>query len=350
MVQVSRRDWGTHEGKEVSLFTVAGEGLIVSVSNYGGVLQSLIARDAGDEPLDIVLGYDSLGDYLAGRHFFGAMIGPIADRMAQGRCTLAGQTVQLPRNAGPDSMHSGPDGFHSQVWDWETLPDGVRFSLCFPEGSLLFPGRMQASLTYRIPRLNTLRLEYRAACSVETSLSFTNHSYFNLEGARRDCLDQSLKVFSDHYAETTCGPAPLVTGRFPEVADTPLDFRAETRIGDAVGQAWNREVAAADGVDHYYKVRGSGFRIAARLSCAHSGLRLACRTDAGGVLVYTGNGLSEVNGKSGMKYGKHWGVCLETGELPNAVNLPEHRASVLLSPGEEYCRATEFIVERTEPG
>lgn len=350
MVQVSRRDWGTHKGKDVSLFTVAGEGLIFTVSNYGGVLQSFITRDARDEPLDIVLGYDSLEDYLAGRHYFGAMIGPIADRMAQGRCTLAGQTVQLPKNAGPDSMHSGPDGFHSQVWDWEILPDGVKFYLCFPEGSLLFPGVMQASLVYRVPRLNTLRLEYRAACSMETALSFTNHSYFNLEGVRRDCLDHSLQVISDNYAETTCGPAPLVTGRFPEVAGTPLDFRADARVGDAVGQSWHREIAAAGGIDHYYKVKGSGFRNAAKLSCEHSGLRLVCRTDAGGVLVYTGNGLSKMNGKSGTEYGKHWGVCLETGELPNAVNLPKHRASVLLSPGEEYRRAAEFIVEQMELG
>lgn len=349
MVRVSRRNWGSADGKDIFLFDLACPGMSVSVSNYGAVLQSFEVEDARGNDLDIVLGYDTLGEYLSGRHFFGAMIGPLADRLEQGRCVLAGMTVQLPLNAGPDSMHSGPSGFHSQVWDWQTLPDGVLFRRAFPHLSLGFPGEMQVSLVYRLSSPFTLRMEYRAVCSRETALSFTNHSYFNLDGAQRDCRDHVLQVFSDAFAQTAREQDPLVTGRFLFVQGTPLDLRAGARIGDVITRNEHREIAAAGGIDHFYRGRGEGFRDMARLSSKRSGLGLTCRTDADGILVYTGNGLSDSAGKAGMTYGKHWAVCLETGQMPNAVNFQGFRERVVFAPGEEYRSVTEFAVTREVP-
>ena len=345
MIQLSSAHWGTDQGKDVFLYTLAGGGVEASVSNYGGVLQSFLVNDAKGKPLDIVLGYDTLEAYKKGPYFFGAMIGPVADRLAEGRCTLDGKTVQLSKNAGPDSMHSGPCGFHAQVWDTEILEDRVVFYRTFLDGALGFPGEMRVRLGYSIPKPFTLRLTYHATCGREAALSFTNHSYFNLDGARRDCLDHALLIHSDVYAETAREVDPLVTGRLLDVSGTPFDLRALTRLGDPLRQTEDREIASAGGIDHYFKVRGKGFREAAMLQSAESGLRLSCRSDADGILVYTGNGLLNAAGKAGKRYDRHWGVCLETGQLPNAVNFPQHRASVLFEPGKEYQSVTEFAID-----
>ncbi|OPZ69289.1 MAG: Aldose 1-epimerase [Firmicutes bacterium ADurb.Bin467] len=125
-------------------------------------------------------------------------------------------------------------------------------------------------------------------------------------------------------------------------AGTPLDFRSGRAVGDAAARAEFPEIRAAGGVDHYFACDGEGFRTMATLASPASGLTLTCSSDAPGLLVYTGNGLDGVAGKGGKIYGRHWGVCLETGRFPNAVNFPGRREGVLLQPGEAYESATEF--------
>ena len=346
-MNVTRRPWGEIEGRPVWLFDIEGDGMRATVSNYGGVMQALEVRDAAGNPLDVVLGYDTLAEYRECATFFGAMIGPIADRLDRGRCVLDGRTVQLPLNAGPDAMHCADCGFHAMVWDWEILPDGVRFFRTLDESEIRFPGQMAVSLSYRLRAPDALRLEYAATGTRETAASFTNHSYFNLNGGAVSCRDQVLTVRASRYAETERMVEPICTGRALPVDGTPFDLRAGVRVGEAAGRSDFPEVAAAGGVDHFFLADGEGFREVASIDCAETGLRLRCLTDAPGLLVYTGNGLVDEHGKGGRVYGRNWAVCLETERFPNAVNFPDRRGDVLLEPGERYETTTEFVFERT---
>ena len=346
MIRKTKRLWGKLGGKDIWLFSLENSNLRASVSNLGGVLQSLNIQDRNGSALDVVLGYDTPDEYYRDDCFFGAMIGPIADRMAGGRCVLDGQSVSLTCNAGPDSMHSGPEGFHRQVWDWASLPDGIAFTRDFGEGALGFPGRLRARLSYRLTAGDTLRLEYSAQCDRETAVSFTNHTYFNLAGSLTDCRRHRLTVYAQNYAETEREADPIVTGRLLPVEGTPLDFRTGRFVGDAVDRTAFAEIRSAGGVDHYFAVEGEGFRPMAALDNPENGVKLLCRSDAPGLLVYTGNGLKAVRGKNGTVYARNGGVCLETGRFPNAVNLPERREAVLIRPGEIYETATEFVFAR----
>ncbi len=335
--------WGKCANQSIALLEWENAGgMRARVSNYGGVLQSLEIQNSAGKKLDVVLGYDRLEDYLASDTFFGAMIGPIADRMDEGKCVLNGTQVQLPHNAGPDSMHSGTKGFHSQVWEWKWLEDGVAFTRCFGPEDIGFPGQMEVELCYKMKEKNVLRLEYSAQCTCETAVSFTNHSYFNLDGAENSCLDHDLYLNADRYAETRREQDPICTGRALEVKGTPFDFRQGRRLKEALSHVDFAELRSGGGVDHYFLVPGEGMRLHASLQSLKSGLKLSCFSDAPGVLVYTGNGLEAEAGKAGAVYGKHWGVCLETGRFPNAVNFPQRRAKVLLLPGQRYESATEF--------
>lgn len=334
--------WGDLAGREIVLLEWEGpSGMRARVSNYGGALQSLVVPKE-DGALDVVLGYDCLQDYVSATTFFGAMIGPIADRMDGGRCVLNGTDVQLDKNAGPDSMHSGPRGFHAQAWNWDWLEDGVVLYRRFLPEDIGFPGELKAELRYRLLEGNALRLEYAARCDCETAVSFTNHSYFNLDGGQNACLKHRLSLAADRYAETRRAQDPICTGRALPVENTPFDFRAPRPIEESLSHADFAEIRSAGGVDHYFLVPGEGMRLHASLESLESGLRLRCFSDAPGLLVYTGNGLAHEAGKGGAVYGRHWGVCLETGRFPNAVNFPAWRPQVLLHPGERYASATEF--------
>lgn len=318
------------------------------VSNYGGILQALWVKNARGEELDVVLGYDTLEEYVGSETFFGAMVGPIADRLGEGHLMLNGQDVFFPLNAGPDCMHSGPNGFHAQVWDWEMLPDGIAFTRIFAPQEINLPGSLKVRLSYRICADAVLRIEYSACCDCETALSFTNHSYFTLNGGKGSCADHLLMLNADYYAETCREIDPICTGRSLPVDKTPMDLRAGSRIQDVIGNSGFSEIRTGGGIDHYFIVRGEGMREHARLLCDESGLELICRSDAPGVLIYSANGLEDEKGKGGAVYGKNWAVCLETERYPNAVNFPHLRSGVLLQPGEIYNSATEFVFARIE--
>ena len=343
--------WGKRENQDIVLLELENDrGMRARVSNYGGVLQSLIVQGADGGKLDVVLGYDKPEDYMASGTFFGAMIGPIADRMDGGKCILNGMEVQLCQNAGPDSMHSGPKGFHNQVWEWDWLEDGVVFHRRFAPEDIGFPGKLEAELRYRLKEENTLRLEYTAWCDCETAVSFTNHSYFNLDGGRNSCLEHWLRLTANRYAETRRAQDPICTGRAMETRNTPFDFQNARQLEEILSHTNFAEIHSAGGVDHYFLVPGEGMRLHASLKSPQSGLCLSCFSDAPGLLVYTGNGLDAEAGKGGALYGRHWGVCLETGRFPNAVNFSQWRPQVLLLPGERYESATEFRFHGDDAG
>ena len=337
-MRINRRDWA--EG--IGLIDIESEGMRVSVSDYGGIIQSLTLDTPDGGTLDAVLGFDDLESYRRSDAFLGAMIGPVADRIAGGRCLLDGREIRLPRNAGPDCTHSADLGFHRVAWEWEALEDGICLSRTFEETPNGFPGALSVRLNYRIIGPGVLRLEYAARCTRQTAASFTNHSYFNLSGGVRDCLGHRLTVRADRYAETVRSRDPICSGRTLPVAGTPLDLRGGPTVGSAVARTDFREIAVAGGVDHYFPVNGEGMREQAVLRNPENGLTLTCRSNAPGLLVYTANGLSEPRGKGGRSYGRNWGVCLETANFPNGVNLPGWRGQVLLEPGSEYRAATEF--------
>lgn len=339
--------WGEINGKKVSLFEISCvDGITVKVSDYGGILQSFITRDPDRK--DIVLGYDTLEEYVRSNTFFGAFVGPLADRTGNAELMLGEKKVMLEMNAGKDCMHSGSAGFHAHVWNSEILADGVRFFSSFTDAPL--PGTLTVSVSYTVPSPDTLRISYEAVCTEETALSFTNHSYFALgeRSENRTCLDDRLTLFASHYAETDCSADPLVTGTLRSVEGTPFDFRSGVRIGDSVSQTVFPEISAAGGVDNYFLTDGTGFRTHARLLSADGKTELLCRSDAPGILVYSGNGLAGEIGKNGENYGKHCGIAFETEKFPNAVNLPEHRNSVLIRPGEIFRTVTEFTISTVD--
>ena len=126
---------------------------------------------------------------------------------------------------------------------------------------------------------------------------------------------------------------------------TPFDFRHPTRLG-LRADADDEQLRLGEGYDHNFilKTTPDHPSLVGSLYEPTSGRLMEVLTTAPGVQLYTGNKLDSgepVVGKGGQVYGVNAGVCLETQELPNAVNIPSFPSPVV-RPGETYHQTTLY--------
>ncbi len=315
-VSVKKEAFGkTPEGTEVDLYTLTNRaGMTAKVMTYGAILTELDVPDRDGKRGDVVLGFDNLKDYLAGHPFFGATVGRVANRIARGRFTLDGKEYKLAVNNGPNALHGGLKGFDKVVWKARPEESSVVFTYVSKDGEEGYPGNLTATVTYTLTDENALRLDYTAKTDKATPVNLTNHSYFNLAGAKSgDILDHELKLDADKY--TPVDGTLIPTGEIKPVQDTPLDFTKPKKIGARIDQLKNEP----RGYDHNYVLNSGGKKLAlaATVYEPKSGRILQMYTTEPGVQFYTGNFLDgKQTGKGGVVYKKHWGFCLEAQHFP----------------------------------
>lgn len=330
------------DGTPVELYTlVNANGLKAKIINYGAILVSLEVPDRNGKLADVVLGYNSLDDYLKRGGLFGAVVGRYANRIGGAKFTLNGVEYQLALNNRPNHIHGGKKGFDKVIWRLEDLRgDGseaaVKLSYVSQDGEEGYPGNLACSVTYTLTKDNELKINYEAETDKATVVNLTNHSYFNLAGhGAGDVLDHVLTLNADKY--TVFNDALIPTGEIRSVKGTPLDFTTPTRIGARIA-----EMGA--GYDQNYVLNGGGGSpaLCARVQEPTSGRVMEVYTTEPGVQLYTGNWLnSSVTGKGGKVYGKHGGFCLETQHYPDSPNKPNF-PSVVLNPGQKFASVTVF--------
>lgn len=332
------------DGAEASLFTLQGSGpLRVAITDFGGAIVSLWVPDRGGELADVVLGYDSLAGYRAGKSFFGGIIGRFGNRIRDGRFTLDGIEYSLPRNNGPHHLHGGPNGFDRLLWK-ATTSEGPALTLrrTSPDGEEGYPGNLRVEVTYSLGGADTLRIEYRAETDKPTPVNLTNHAYFNLAGHDSgSILDHELMLPASRTTVVDAGLIP--TGEIADVAGTPFDFREPRRVGDRI-EAADEQLQFGPGYDHNFILDRDGDRLAlaARIRDPRSGRVMEVLTTEPAIQFYAGNFLdgSEI-GKGGHAYQRRTGFCLETQHFPDSPNQPSF-PSTILRPGEVYRSTTLY--------
>lgn len=305
----------TPEGEKVERHVLDNGRLRVAVLTYGATVQRLEVADG----TDVVLGLDTLEDYLRRSRYFGAVVGRYGNRIARGRFTLDGTEYRLPVNDGENSLHGGVRGFDKRVWRVESAgPAELLLSLVSPDGEEGYPGELTASVRYVLDG-DTLRLEYRATTDAPTVVNLTNHSYFNLAGGG-DVRGHVVTMEADRYLPVDEGKIP--TGELAPVAGTPFDFTVPSRVDARLGGRY----------DHCYVLQGR-----VTVTDPGSGRSMEVTTTEPGVQFYTGHML----GGDGAPYGPFAGLCLETQHFPDAPNRPAFPSPVL-RPGEERVSTTGY--------
>jgi len=335
---VTISDFGTTpDGDKVQLFTLTNaQGTVAKVTNYGAILVSLEVPGHDGQKANIVLGYDTLADYVADPSSFGATVGRYGNRIARGKFTIDGQEYQLATNNGPNHLHGGNVGFNKRIWKAEPSQDGtsVKFTYVSPDGEENYPGELTVNVTYTLNDDNELRIDYQATTTKTTHVNLTHHSYFNLAGhASGDVLEQVLQLNCDKFLPVDATLIP--TGELKPVAGTPMDFTSPKPIG--------QDIAKEAGLyDHCYVIKDGGqgaMKLAARATDPKSGRTMEIYTTEPGIQLYTANHLDGVKGTDGATYNKHQAFCLETQHYPDSPNQPSF-PSTLLKPGETYRTTT----------
>ncbi len=322
----------TPEGKPVTQYTMTGpSGITATVMNYGAILISLKAPDRDGNLDEITLGFDSLDGYLGEHPYFGATIGRCANRIDSGRFTLGGVEYTLACNEnGRHHLHGGNRGFDKVLWGSHPGEDSVSFLYTSPDREEGYPGNLNVKVTYTLTD-NELRIEYEAESDKPTPVNLTNHSYWNLAGAGSgDILGHELTMRCSRYLPVDVNLIP--TGELRNVRGTPMDFTQTHALGERID-------AAGGGYDHCYVIDEQDAAFDLKEVCSicdpESGRCLEISTDQPGVQLYTGNFLDGIKGRQGVSYDKHSAFCLETQNLPNAVNIPSF-PSAILEPGSVY--------------
>lgn len=336
----------TNDGVAVDQYTLTNAaGMTAKVMTYGAILTELDVPDRDGKLGDVVLGFDNLKDYLERNPHFGSTVGRVANRIAKGKFTLDGKEYTLAINNGPNSLHGGLKGFDKKIWRAEPkeVPNGVAVEFIYvsKDGEEGYPGNLKVAVVYTLANNNLLRISYEAATDRATPVNLTNHSYFNLAGAKSgDILDHELMIAADKY--TPSDDTLIPTGEIKPVKDTPLDFTQSRRIGERIAQL---KSYPGGGYDHNFVLNDGGKdepTLAARVTEPKTGRILEMYTTEPAVQFYTGNYLNgTLTGRGGVTYKKHAGFCLEAQHFPDAVHH-DNFPSIILKPGETYRQTTIY--------
>jgi|SRR5579864_2085504 len=343
--QVTKQSYGkTPDGAPVELYVLKSGAIEAHIITYGGIVQALKVPDKSGKSADVVLGFDSIDGYTGGPKpnpaFFGAVIGRYANRIANAKFTLDGKTYSTPQNDGPNTLHSGPNGFDKKVWKAKEIPHGVELTLASPDGDSGFPGTLTAVVRYTLEGKD-LKIDYSATTDKDTVLNLTNHSYFNLAGqGNGDILQNQVKINASRYTPVNENLIP--TGELASVAGTPFDFRKPTPVGARINDD-NDQLKKGHGYDHNWVLENGGkLAEAAEVYEPTSGRVLQVLTDQPGVQFYTGNFLDgSITGKDGKKYQRRDALCLETQHFPDSPNHPKFPTTEL-KPGQKFHAVTIF--------
>jgi aldose 1-epimerase len=343
---VTKQPFGAVAGQAVDLYTLRNaRGAVATITNYGGIVTSLLVPDRQGRPVDVVLGYATVDGYVKSSPYFGALIGRYGNRIAKGKFALNGTTYALAINDGPNHLHGGPRGFDKRIWTAKPVesPDGPALELTYRsvDGEEGYPGNLDVTAVYTLTNDNALRVVFAAKTDKATVVNLTQHSYFNLSGGGT-ILDHLCQINADKF--TPVDATLITTGELRPVAGTPFDFTTPTAIGARI-EAADEQIKFGPGYDHNWVINQKTpgeLTAQARVVSPKTGIVLEVLSTEPCLQFYAGNFLDgTITGKGGQVYQRRSGFCMEPQHAPDSPNHPAF-PSVVLKPGQTYANTIIF--------
>lgn len=346
-MSITKKKFGNlTRGDEVYCYIMDnGCGLKAEVLDYGCIIKNLYATDKDGNSVDVVLGRDSLSDYIENDGYFGAVIGRNSNRLAEGKIKIGSSNYQLTKNENGNNLHGGINGFDKRIWKVDIIDSdepALMMHLNSQNGDEGFPGDVEITVTYTLTKDNSLKITYNAVSTEDTVINLTNHSYFNLNGhnSEQNIYNLELQLNSNFYTPNNAECMP--NGEIRSVINTPFDFTISKPIGQDIKRTDCEQLKMFGGYDHNYILNGDGFRKGGSLYSSMNGIYMEFFTDSPCVQLYTGNCINEEKiCKGDTLYKKHGAVCLETQFSPNSFAYP-HFIKPIFKAGEKYNFVSEY--------
>jgi len=285
-MKITKSVFGQLEGQGVGLYTLENDnGVVAKITNYGGIITSLVVPDKNGQTADIACGFDTLDGYFSEQYksnspYFGCIVGRYTARIKDGHFTVDGKEFQVATS-------------------------------------------------------NELSVEYQAQTDKASPVSLTNHTYFNLNGFKDKILDHKAMIAADKFLVPDDTNVPL--GDEQAVAGTVWDYNRAKPIGDAFAEE-------PKGFEHYYVFSKplNSFEKVAEFAEGTSGRTLEIFSSEPGMLFYTGFYTSDnLKRQSGQQFGQFKAFCCETSKYLNGPNI-EGAPDSILQPNDQYQSKTVF--------
>ncbi len=333
---------GTVDSLPVALYTLKNGDITLQVTNYGGRVVSLFTPDKHGDYEDIVVGRNSLEEYVhpAGERFLGACVGPVANRIGGASFDVYGEPFHTPCNDnGVNTLHGGFKGLDHVVWDVvQSGPSSITLRYIHPDGQEGFPGNLDILMSYTLTDHNEFIVMYKATTDKATPVNLSHHPFFNLRGEGNGSVeDYLMRINADRFIPIDSLSIP--TGEIRDVEGTPFDFRNEHRIGDRIGETSDDQIRFARGYDHNWCLNTDPSKkvvTACTVYDPETGRQIEVLTDQPGLQFYSGNFFDgNDKGKNGKPLGFRSSLALETQKWPDSPNH-DNFTDVLLLPAQVY--------------
>jgi aldose 1-epimerase len=330
------------DGQAARLYHLVNKrGTQMSVCDWGATLVSFKLAMADGSLRELVLGCDSLDDYLHQQAYLGATLGRYANRIGGARFMIDGEAFCVDANEGENCLHGGSVGFNQRRWKSEVAAGdapGVRFTLVSEDGDQGFPGRAEIGVTYHLTDHDELAIEFDATVDRPCPINLSNHAYFNLDGTAGDVGMHTLQIEADTYLPVNDQGIPEVGP--VSVEGTPFDFRLSKALNAHWRQAVSPSAVKHRGYDHCFVLNhpdDSGF--GAQIQSSDGQVVMNVYTTKPAMQLYTGQYLQGTRSRNGLVYQNRDGFCLETQFCPDSPNQAGSEA-VILRPGQVYSHRT----------
>ena len=347
MTSIVSKEFGrTKSGQNVTAFILSnGNGMNVTILDFGATVQSVIVPDREGKPIDVVLGYDDVESYENGSCYYGAVVGRYANRIGGARFVLDGKECVLQKTPGENNHVHGV--FAKRMFKAEVNNGVLILRYVSPDMEEGYPGNLNLEVRYSLSEDNALEIIYKATTDAPTVLNLTNHTYFNLNGQDGSTVfDHKVRLNSSNFTEYTETFAQ--TGKIIPVENTPLDFREEQTIGARFNDDYH-QLRICTGYDHNMILDGEEgeLKLIGTMASEKTGICLEAYTTEPAIQFYSGNYMHfdpVKKGKNGVCYPKNGALCLEAQHYPDSVNH-DNFPSTVLRPGEIYNQKTVYRLE-----
>lgn len=290
-----------------------GQGLTVELLDFGARIAAINFNDA-----PMALGYANDADYLTDPYYLGATIGPICNRINQGRLSIGNELFQMPCNHNGHSLHSGDVGFDKESWSLvKATKNSVHYELVYQLGRVGLNGRLLVNAVYTAEK-GGLRIDYTCKTDSTTYVNLTNHVYLNIDGTD-SIMDHEFEIFARNYAEVDQQNIP--TGNLVAI-ESPLEYQILNsdypEFAGVCDHHFNAINASADHPNSLVKML--------RARSSNKSVELEVSSNSIGFQFYTGKFLAQPFMPSA-------GFCVEAQLAPNAINQ-DNFPSPLLSQGD----------------
>lgn len=337
MSQKVKQVWG-----DFHLYSLKNrQGTQIDISELGATIVNFFVNDKQAKQQNIVLGFNQPQDYLDTKAYIGSVVGPWANRIANGKFPLNGKIIELELNEGNNHLHGASIHLDKQRWTVESFnQQEICLTIQTKEGDAGYPANINFTVKYALNDSNELSIEYGATTDREVPINVTQHTYFNLSGCHEKIVDHTVSIDADYYLAIDEQSIPI--SKVP-VIGTAMDLRTKKVIKEGLAVD-EQQIKLVNGYDHSWCLNQDGFALAAQVHCQSTGLQLQVYTDQNALQLYTGNTLPGEVGREGKAYDAYYGLCLETQHYPDQVNMPDIAQACIYAPNRPYSHKTIFKI------